>query len=165
MLQRVQTIYMLASVIAVLMLFLFPLATFQTLEATFELNAFGLVSVTESVPMDVMRWCLLGVLLLMMMLPFVAIFMYKKHKLQLRFLIFTSVLDILFYPMYFIFERPSCQSLVMSTCEQQNVEITTAMILFVMPVLSLVCCIMAMKGVLYDMALLSSADRLRPSRK
>ena len=165
MLQRVQTIYMLASVIAILMLFFFPLATFTNSIATFELNAFGLTSVTESLPFDSMRWSLLCVLLIMFALPLVAIFMYKKHKTQLRLLIFTAVLDALFYALYYFVEIPACEDLFVAQTAVKEIESSTSVLSAIMPVVSLFCCVMAMRGVIYDMALLSSADRLRSSRK
>lgn len=165
MLQRVQTIYMLAGVIAILMLFLFPLATFQITEATFELTAFGLTSLTPEVPLDLMQWSLFGVLLVMLLLPLVAIFLYKKHKLQLRLLIFTAVLDALFYALYYFFVIPTCEDLCLAQSAMSKLDSSSGFLPAIMPVVSIFCCIMAIKGVLYDMALLSSADRLRSSRK
>ena len=165
MLQRVQTIYMLAGVIAILMLFIFPLATFSNSIATFELSAFGLTSVTETVPFDAMRWTLMCVLLIMFALPLVAIFMYKNHKRQLRLLIFTAVLDALFYALYYLWEIPACEDLFAVATAVRECESASTFLPAIMPAISIFCCIMAIKGVVYDMALLSSADRLRTSRK
>lgn len=166
MLQRVQTIYMLASVIAILMLFLFPLATFQISEATFELTSLGLSSLTPEVPLDEMRWSLFIVLLVMLILPLIAIFMYKKQKLQLRMLIYTSVVDVLFYVLYYWFEVPYCEETTFALSTADNLLLSSSGLLpALMPLLSLFCNIMAMRGVMYDIALLSSADRLRSSKK
>lgn len=165
MLQRIQTVYMLASVIAALMLFLFPLAVFETPQAIFELTAFGLSSVTPEVSLDAMQWPLLIVLLIMLVLPLVAIFMYKNHKRQLRLLIFTAVLDVLFYGLFYFFEVGACEDLIFSVIEKRELSSSMGFIPLVMPALSIFGCIMAIRGVLYDMALLASADRLRPSRK
>ena len=165
MLQRIQTVYMLASEVAVLMLFLFPLAVFQTPEATFELTAFGISSLTPEVPLDEMRWSLLIVLLIMLILPLVAIFMYKKHKLQVRMLIYTAVLDLLFYGLFYFFEIDACEEMIRSVVQSNQLSTDMGLLTIVMPLLSVFCCIMAIKGVCYDMALLASADRLRPSRK
>lgn len=165
MLQRIQTVYMLASVVAVLMLFLFPLAVFETPQAIFELNAFGLSSVTPEVPLDEMRWSLLIVLLVMIVLPLVAIFMYKNHKRQMRMLIYAAVLDVLFYVLFYFFEVPACDSMILRIITEKKLISSTNLMPLIMPALSVFCNIMAIKGVIYDMALLSSADRLRPSRK
>lgn len=165
MLQRIQTVYMLSSVIAILMMLLFPLATLQIPEATFKLTSLGISSVTPEVPMDVMRWSLLIVLLVMLVLPLYAIFKYKKQKIQLRILIYTAVLDVLFYALFFLYEMPYCKEMVMAAGTGNIVTVGYNYLMLIMPVLSLFCCIMAIRGVCYDIALLSSADRLRPSRK
>ena len=65
MIQRVQTIYMLASVIAILTMHFFWLASFAIPEATFELNSLGLVCQTKGFETDRMVWELFIVLLLM----------------------------------------------------------------------------------------------------
>lgn len=165
MLQRIQTVYMLASVVAVLMLFLFPLCVFETPDAIFELNAFGLTSVTPEVPLDVMQWALLILLLLMIVLPLVAIFMFKKHKRQLRVLIYAAVLDLLFYGFFYFFEVGACEEIIRPLLTTNKMETIMGLIPLLMPALSIFCIIMAIRGVCYDMALLSSADRLRPSRR
>ena len=165
MIQRKQTIYMLASVIAVLMLFLYPLAVFETPEAIFELNAFGLSSVTPEVPLDVMQWALLIVLLIMLILPLVAIFMYKKLKLQLRMLIYSAVLDLLFYGLFYFFELNACEDLILPLLSEHKLSTSGMLLPAIMPALSVFCNIMAIRGVCYDRALLASADRLRSSRK
>lgn len=165
MLQRVQTVYMLASVIAILMMLLFPLATLQVPEATFSLTSLGLSSVTPEVPLDVMRWSLLLVLLIMLVLPLIAIFMYKQQKKQLRLLIYSAVLDALFYGLFFLFELPACKTLALGESASSAVNVTYNFLILFMPVLSIFCLVMAIKGVCYDIALLASADRLRPKRK
>ena len=165
MLQRIQTVYMLASVIAILMLFLFPLALFKTPEAIFELNAFGLVSVTPEVPFDKMQWALLSLLFIMLILPLVTIFMYKKQKQQLRMLIYASVLDVFFFVFFYLFELDVCVDMILPLLKTKQLEECGEFITVLMPIVSLFCNIIAMRGVCYDIALLASTDRLRPSRR
>ena len=165
MVQRIQTVYMLASVIAILMLFLFPLAVFETPEAIFELNAFGLSSVTPEFSLDVMQWALLVILLIMIGLPLVTIFMYKKQKRQLRMLIFATVLDVLFYGFFYFFQLEACEDIIFPLLTSKTLASSSGMLTILMPALSAFCNVMAMRGVYYDIALLASADRLRPSRK
>lgn len=165
MLQRIQTVYMLAGVIAILMLFLFPLAVYESPEAIFKLNAFGLTSVTPEMPLDVMQWGLLLLLLIMLVLPLATIFMYKKHKRQLRMLIYAAVLDVLFYGFFYFFQMDACVDVILPMLAEKKIESSSGLLPILMPALAVFCNIMAMKGVYYDMALLASADRLRPSRK
>ncbi len=160
---------MLASVIAILMMLVMPLGIISSADAFFDLSALGVSSVTESVVLDSMRYGLFSLLLLMMVLPFVCIFLYKHRKAQLRILVYTGVLDILFYAYFFLFEAPACQSMASAALEASGfsgaVTADYTFTLFVSPVVSLFCCIMAWRGVTFDIALLSAADRLRPSRK
>ena len=169
MIQRIQTVYMLASVIAILMMLVMPLGTICSNDAYFDLTALGISSVTEGVVLDEMCYDLLSLILLMLALPLVCIFLYKRRKLQLRILIYTAVLDVLFYAYFFLYEAPVVKGMAMQALSNSgftaDVTADYAICLYAMPALSLFCCIMAWRGVIYDIALLSAADRLRPSRK
>lgn len=161
MIQRVQTIYMLASVIAILTMHFFPLVTYAMPEATFELNSLGLVSLTPEFA-AAGHFCLDLFLLLLVMvaLPLVIIFLYKKRKLQLHMLIYTAVLDLCYYGLFFWrASQVSGEVFALSTSKVLD-ESYNYMMLF-MPALSIFCLIMAMRGVIYDIALLKSLDRLR----
>ena len=160
---------MLASVIAILMMLVMPLGTIVSNDAFFNISALGVNSVTESVPLDQMSYGLLFILLVMMFLPLVCIFLYKKRKMQLQILIYTAVLDLFFYGYFFLYEASSLKSMAMRALEicgfSQSVSADYNFTLYAMPALSIFCCVMAWRGVTYDIALLASADRLRPSRK
>lgn len=169
MIQRIQTVYMLASVIAILMMLVLPLGTIEAADAVFNLSALGISSVTEGVELDRMCYDLFAILLCMLVLPLVCIFLYKKRKLQLRILIYTAVLDLLFYGYFFLWEASVLDSMAMQVLNVNGlsdlVNTTYSFNLYAMPILSVFCCVMAWRGVTYDIALLTSADRLRPSRK
>lgn len=165
MLQRVQTIYMLASVIAILTMHFFWLASFATPEATYELNSMGLLCKTPGFEIDQMAWDIFIVLMLMFILPLVTIFLYKHRKLQLRMLIYTAILNVLYFGLFF-YDFNKYSDYVVSLTRDAVTNTTTVdsmtniMMLF-MPALSIFCLIMAMRGVIYDIALLKSLDRLR----
>lgn len=160
MIQRVQTIYMLASVIAILSMHFFSLVTYALPEATFELNSLGLVCLTPDFASDHMCWDVFVLLVLMMALPLVTIFLYKKRKLQLHLLIYTAVLDLCYYGLFFWqSSQLSTEVLALSTTKQLDESYNVMMLM--MPALSIFCLIMAMRGVIYDIALLKSLDRLR----
>lgn len=169
MLQRIQTIYMLASVIAILMMLVLPLGMVESAVATFNISALGISSLTEEVPLDAMRYGMFVLLLAMMLLPLVAIFLYKQRKLQIRLLIFAAILNVLFYAYFFLFEGAACEQLAAQALQacglSPEVSSSYQFVLYAMPAISTFCCVMAIRGVLYDIALLASADRLRPSRK
>ncbi|MBR0036436.1 MAG: DUF4293 domain-containing protein [Bacteroidales bacterium] len=169
MLQRIQTVYMLASVIAILMMLLFPLGTIESADAFFNVSALGVTSVTEGVVLDEMRYGLLALLLLMLFLPLICIFLYKKRTLQTRIMIYTALLDVLFYAYFFFYELPAVKALAARALELSGfapeVSADCSFALFAMPALSCFACLMAWRGIVYDIALLASADRLRPSKK
>lgn len=160
MIQRVQTIYMLASVIAILTMHFFWLASFTIPEAVFELNSLGLVGHTPGFETDRMCWDLFLLLLIMVLLPLIIIFLYKKRKLQLRMLIYTAILNVAYFPLFF-WRTSQFSDVVSSLSASQALEVSYNYMMLCMPVLSIFCLIMAMRGVIYDIALLKSLDRLR----
>lgn len=166
MLQRVQTIYMLASVIAILTMHFFWLASFATPAATYELNSMGLLCKTPGFEIDQMAWDLFIVLMLMFILPLVTIFLYKNRKLQLRLLIYTAILNALYYVLFF-YDFNKYSDYIVSLAQDAAgtgifaVDASTNIMMLAMPALSIFCLIMAMRGVIYDIALLKSLERLR----
>lgn len=160
MIQRVQTIYMLASVIALLTMHFFWLAAFTMPEATFELNSMGLVSTSPGFETD--QWNLLIFLLLLIMvaLPLVTIFLYNKRKLQLRLLGFSTVLNVLYYGVLF-WQISIYEDQVFAISTSKVLDSTTNVMMLAMPLLSVFCNFMAYRGVVADIVLLKAADRLR----
>jgi hypothetical protein len=152
---------MLAGVIAVLMMLLFPLASWLLPEATIQWTALGLSSLTPEFPLEQMDWSLFTLLLIMMLVPLVCIFLYKRRWLQLRFLIFSSILNLLFYALFFFEKGQHTQWILTESGTQGPADITYNYILLAMPVLGVFCDVMAMRGVLRDIALLKSLERLR----
>ncbi len=161
MIQRVQTVYMLAGVIAILMMMLFPLASWLLPEATVEWTALGVSSLTAEFPLEQMNWGVFLLLLIMMLTPLVSIFLYKKRWTQLRFLIFAAILDLLFYGLFFFQQHQYATWLTTESPSNATPEVMYNYIILAMPLLSLFCCVMAMRGVLHDIALLKSLERLR----
>ena len=160
MIQRVQTVYMLASVIAILTMHFFWLASFAIPEATFELNSLGLVCQTKGFETDRMVWELFIVLLLMVALPLVNIFLYKKRKVQLRVLIYTIVLNVLYYGLFF-WECSRLKGDVAALSQGGVVDVHYNIMMLVMHAVSIFALIMAARGVIFDIALLKSLERLR----
>jgi hypothetical protein len=160
MIQRVQTIYMLASVIAILTMHFFWLASFAIPEATFELNSLGLVCQTKGFETDRMVWELFIVLLLMVALPLINIFLYKNRKLQLRVLIYTIILNVLYYGLFF-WECYRLKGEVAALSQGGAVDVHYNIMMLVRPAVSIFALIMAARGVIFDIALIKSLERLR----
>ena len=160
MIQRVQTIYMLASVIAILTMHFFWLASFAIPEATFELNSLGLVCQTKGFETDRMVWELFIVLLLMVALPLINIFLFKNRKLQLRVLIYTIILNVLYYGLFF-WECYRLKGEVAAISQGGVADVHYNIMMLVMPAVSIFALIMAARGVIFDIALIKSLERLR----
>ena len=160
MIQRVQTVYMLASVIAILTMHFFWLASFAIPEATFELNSLGLVCQTKGFETDRMVWELFIVLLLMVALPLINIFLYKNRKLQLRVLIYTIILNVLYYGLFF-WECYRLKGEVAALSQGGVEDVHYNIMMLVMPAVSIFALIMAARGVIFDIALIKSLERLR----
>ena len=137
MIQRVQTVYMLASVIAILTMHFFWLASFAIPEATFELNSLGLVCQTKGFETDRMVWELFIVLLLMVALPLINIFLYKNRKLQLRVLIYTIILNVLYYGLFF-WECYRLKGEVAALSQGGVVDVHYNIMMLVMPAVSII---------------------------
>ena len=151
---------MLASVIAILTMHFFWLASFAIPEATFELNSLGLVCSTKGFETDRMVWELFIVLLLMVALPLVNIFLYKNRKLQLRVLIYTIILNVLYYGLFF-WECYRLKGDVASLSQVGDVVVRYNIMMLLMPAVSIFALIMAARGVIFDIALIKSLERLR----
>ena len=151
---------MLASVIAILTMHFFWLASFAIPEATFELNSLGLVCSTKGFETDRMVWELFIVLLLMVALPLVNIFLYKNRKLQLRVLIYTIILNVLYYGLFF-WECYRLKGDVASLSQGGDVVVRYNIMMLLMPAVSIFALIMAARGVIFDIALIKSLERLR----
>jgi hypothetical protein len=151
---------MLASVIAILTMHFFWLASFAIPEATFELNSLGLVCQTKGFETDRMVWELFIVLLLMVALPLINIFLYKNRKLQLRVLIYTIILNVLYYGLFF-WECYRLKGEVAALSQGGVVDVHYNIMMPVMPAVSIFALIMAARGVIFDIALIKSLERLR----
>lgn len=158
MLQRIQTVYMLASVVAILMMHFFWLASISTPAAVFEINSLGLQCQTAGMESaGQMMWELLVLLLVMVALPLVTIFLYNHRKLQLRMLIYTAILDLCYYGLFFW----DANRMAAAIGNGGAVDLNYNYIMLAMPAVSVFALVMAMRGVVYDIALLKSLDRLR----
>ena len=151
---------MLASVIAILTMHFFWLASFAIPEATFELNSLGLVCQTKGFETDRMVWELFIVLLLMVALPLINIFLYKNRKLQLRVLIYTIILNVLYYGLFF-WECYRLRGEVAALSQGGVADVHYNIMMLVMPAVSIFALIMAARGVIFDIALIKSLERLR----
>ncbi|MGL5317709.1 MAG: DUF4293 domain-containing protein [Bacteroidales bacterium] len=97
MIQRIQTLYLLAvSVLAGVLNFL-TLSSFKAGETVYELESFGLQSVTPQKEIVYSTFALFVILSAISILSALTVFMYKKRMVQIRLCLFNIILAIGFY--------------------------------------------------------------------
>lgn len=150
MIQRIQTLYLLAVVALGIALIWLPVVQFVTPEEAAELQIWGL-SALGGVPLQGL-WGLLVTTLLIPVLALVDIFLYNKRLLQARLNIFTIMLCLGYYGVLAIYIWQAKLALgvdwhiLPSAC---------------IPLVCLVLTLMATRRILKDEALVRAADRIR----
>ena len=152
MIQRIQTIYLLISLIAWSLLFFFPTIGFiNPADGAWRLFAKGIIAeeggklVLSTVPMLVL-FALIQVLIL------ISILLYKRRNLQLRVTLLNMLLQILSYGIIALY-----------VFQGKNMLSATPHLLFMsaIPLLASVCSFLAFRGIRTDMLLLRALDHLR----
>ena len=151
MIQRIQTIYLLAVVALGIALIWLPVVEFVTPEEASELQIWEMTAI-GGVPLQGL-WGLLVATLLIPALALVDIFLFKKRILQARLNIFTAMLCLGYYGVLAIYiwlakeTIPDIQWHIMPWAS--------------FPLVCFVLTIMATRRILKDEALVRAADRIR----
>ena len=160
MIQRIQTLYLLAVVALGITLFFMPVMQFETPEGAetfrvWELSATGLTEITETeLAPETLRgiWGLAVITLLIPILALVDIFLFKKRILQARLNIFTVMLCLGYYGVLAIY----------IWFAKMNLDVTWHILPWAsVPAVNLVLTVMATRRILKDEALVRAADRIR----
>jgi len=154
MIQRIQTLYLLA-VSAFMAVTLFaPLAWFAGPAGEFRLHAFALRTLEgEAVQPTVYMGALLA---LACAVPFVTIFLFKRRMLQIRLCVVEAVLLVGAAVMEGIYYFLSCRVFSGLSFHVQSVRLTIAL-----PVVSLLFVWLAVRAIFRDELLVRGADRIR----
>lgn len=150
MLQRIQSVYLILAAAAMLISVTLPLASFyfNTEEVLFE--AIGIYlngELTDS------TWGLFVIGLMSSIAALITIFLYKNRILQIRLSIFNIVLMIGFY-LYFGF-------IMYKVYPVENLEFSKVGFGAIMPIVSIILTILAIRKIGADEALIRSLNRLR----
>lgn len=166
MIQRIQTLYLLAIVALGITLFFLPVIQFSTpddasVQRLFELRPTGLTEIAaeytttaeELTPVTLQgTWGLLVTTLLIPVLALVIIFLYKKRLVQARLSIFLALLCVGYYAILFVYvwfgkhNVAPDWDILFGAC---------------IPLICLVLTLMSVRRILRDEALVRSMDRLR----
>jgi len=150
MIQRIQTLYLLAVVALGIALIWLPVVQFVTPEEAAELQIWELTALGGA-PLQGL-WGLLLTTALIPVLAFVDIFLYKKRLLQARLNIFTVLLCLGYYGVLAIYIWLATMSM--------NVE-WHILPWASFPLICFVLTLMATRRILKDEALVRAADRIR----
>lgn len=150
MIQRIQTLYLLAIVILGITLCFQPVLQFVSPEEAAELQVYEL-SALGGAPLQGL-WGLLVTTLLIPLLALVDIFLYKKRILQARLNIFTAMLCLGYYGVLALYIWLAKMSMGVDWHILPWASI---------PLVCMVLTIMATRAILKDEALVRAADRIR----
>ena len=150
MIQRIQTLYLLAVVALGIALIWLPVVQFVTPEEASVLQIWELTAL-GGVPIQGV-WGLLVTTLLIPVLALIDIFLYNKRLLQARLNIFTVMLCLGYYGVLAIY---ICQAKLALGVEWHILPCAS------FPLICLVLTLMATRRILKDEALVRAADRIR----
>lgn len=155
MLQRVQTLYLLGITILSLICLFSPVAGLNATETAkiYALNYNGLFEVSDSGNHFMAgNWVLTAISVMMPVLSFIAILLFKRRILQIRVAIFNIVLMAGFYGLLFIYLWQFGKSLE----AKWFLEIVAAF-----PLVNIVLSVLAIRAIGRDEALIKSLNRIR----
>lgn len=152
MIQRIQTIWLLLAGITISCLLIFPMATAPVGTSTYELLATGLYQKTggQTTKLETYTPLMISTIAVALM-SFINIFNFRNRTAQKRLIMGNVVLIIglSFWCSRYAQKIPG---------DVANANYNVGMFL---PVIAIVFCILAMRGINHDEKLLKSADRLR----
>jgi hypothetical protein len=163
MIQRIQTIYLLLAMILMSTTLLYPLATIVAGTDEIALNALGLSGLpaeigTVSSPIF---YCLMALLVLPTLLPIVTIFLYKKRLVQIRLCVSEIVLLLGSIAFIGIYCYRLCDAIAAMPNYQDVERVFSLGWPSIMPILSIILVVLAIRGIAKDEALVRSLDRIR----
>ena len=149
MIQRIQSVYLL--VVSILMVICMCNPVGSIIASTNEISEFGNLFITlPDGTKDYAPWALFVILMVVAVLAFVTIFLFKKRMLQIRLTIFSSVVLIGYYLVM--------AALIFMTAEETSFTPSWTICL---PFVGIILNWLAIRGIGADEALVKAYDRLR----
>jgi len=150
MLQRIQSLFLLFAVIATVVCLCLPIGHIEPLGLGLGAEVFNLwVKSSNGVNFSV--WPLFAFLLLSCPLAIVAIFLFRKRKIQARLCSWSMVLCIAWY-VYYVF----CIFNTFQALGTFHIKFAACL-----PLIAGIFYVLAYKGIMHDENLIKSADRIR----
>ena len=149
MIQRIQSVYLLAVTILMIVCMCNPVGSI--IAGTNGISEFGNLSITlPDGTKDYAPWALFAILLVVAILSLVTIFLFKKRMLQIRLTIFSSVVLIGYYL--------ALGALIFMLAEETSFTPSWTVCL---PLVAIILNWLAIRGIGADEALVKAYDRLR----
>ena len=149
MIQRIQTIYLLAVTILMVICMCNPIGSI--IAGTNEISEFSKLSITlPDGTVDYSPWALFAILLVVSILSFITIFLFKKRMLQIRLTIFSSVMLIGYYM--------ALVAYIFMLAEEASFSPSWTICI---PFIGVILNWLAIRGIGADEALVKAYDRLR----
>lgn len=152
MIQRKQTLFLLIAFIINILLFFFPFCEFSINNSDlYKITALGIFSYPDN-SLITNLYPVLILLIIILTINLISIFLYKKRSLQLRFNFFNIFLNIGLIVLFFYF--------ILKSTSDEN-AIISYKISIVIPLISIILYLLAIKFIRSDQNLLKSLDRIR----
>jgi len=149
MIQRIQSVYLL--VVTILMIICMCNPVGSIIASTNEISEFGNLCITlPDGTKDYAPWALFAILMVVAILSFVTIFLFKKRMLQIRLTIFSSIMLIGYY----------LALVALALMLAEGTSFTPSWIIC-LPFVAIVLNWLAIRGIGADEALVKAYDRLR----
>ncbi|MDO4790278.1 MAG: DUF4293 domain-containing protein [Porphyromonas sp.] len=150
MIQRIQTIYLLVASLLMASLSFIGVATVNLSGDIFILDGTGFMSLDESLFYE--RWGLILLLILSSLTPMVAIFLYNKRVLQMRFTMFSALISLGMVAAFIFYGHQYLGGTL------EGFKPTYA---FAFPFVAIILELLAYRGIAIDHRTIKYADRLR----
>lgn len=137
------------------LLFVFNLASFEYGETSMNLSVLGVDNQIDATYFgDAYTWPLIALSALMIVLPIVTSFLYKKRQSQVKLCQLDILLNVVFVVLVFMYYTSDVQKNINSEDVKYGLGIY-------IPLVSMILNFLAIKGIKKDIELLKSVDRIR----
>ena len=155
MIQRIQTVFLFLAAVFAGILFFTPLASFGYGDELMKLTIYGVESQTDAQLFSgIYALPLLLLTILLVVFPFVIIFLYKKRELQCKLSSLNIFLNAVLCGLIFLFYVSDVQKTV-------SAESVSYLFGTYVPLINMVLSVLAMRWLKKDIELIKSVDRLR----
>ena len=153
MIQRIQTLYLLISLVIVTLILFFPFFEFNAGEYIF--NCFNITKISHNEIILIKNSYPLGILIsIILLLHLIAIFTFKIRSLQMRITVLTIILLIGFYGLLAFYRFVMLDFEIISSETKYSFTL-------IIPIISTILVFLANRKIKKDDELVKSADRIR----